>query len=130
MSFDTWIPFVITIVCIGLYIFLFRIIKKKYPKGIQWIVATSPLIGFALMHFTTDTDNTWIQLKEVLIWTFIIVMIYVNIKCLKSGSKRTFNNGKTMFQNLKEELKLLKPQSEKRKENEEKDNNQSSDGTI
>lgn len=97
-------------------IVVYRIIKKRYFKGVHWIFPISPIVGFFMMYFTSDGDTFLLMLKDVLIWAFILSMIYVNIKCLIFGSKRTFNNGKDFVSEVKKEWGSIKPSFKTKKE--------------
>lgn len=117
MDFITVMVLMTSIAISALIIIIYRIFKKQFFSGIHWLFPASPIVGFIAMYFTSDNDTFLLMLKEVLIWAFIISMVYVNIKCLISGSKRTFNSGKSFISEIKKEWKIMKPSFKtKRKE--------------
>jgi hypothetical protein len=84
------------------------------------------------MWATTDKDSFWIMLKEMLIWSFIIAMIYVNIKFIISGTKSRYKSGKGFVAGIKEELGKMKfrrkaPESSENNENIKSEQEESED---
>ena len=117
MDFITFMVLMTSIAISTFIIIIYRILKKQFFAGIHWLFPASPIVGFIAMYLTSDNDTFLLMLKEVLIWAFIISMVYVNIKCLIFGSKRTFNSGKNFVSELKKEWKNMKPSFKtKRKE--------------
>ena len=99
---------------------VYRLIKKKFFTGIMWIFPAAPIMGFVIMYLTSDSDTYVLMLKDSLVWGFIFAMVYVNIKCLIIGSKRTIRSGKGLYSEIKTEWKKMKPSFKKNKGIDEK----------
>lgn len=93
-----------------------KLIFKKWLTGWMLVFPISLILGYVLMYFTTNEDSILHMLKENLIWAFVVSMIVVNIKFLISGTKNRVENGRTVFSDIKSELKKMKPKPKKKKE--------------
>lgn len=129
MDIETIIVLTLSLLISAVIVLIYRIIKKELPHGIHWIFPISPIIGFVLMYLTSDNDTILLMLKDALIWAFIISMVYVNVKCLVIGSKRTIRSGKGFFTEVKSEWKKMKPSFKKSDLKNKEDVNQKKEGS-
>lgn len=95
---------IITNIAIGvLIVVLYKLIFKKTFEGMQWIIPGAFPIGSILMWLTTSSDSYLVMLKEAVLFSFIIAMIYINIYFVIKGSKSSVSRGKSFWKNLKTE---------------------------
>lgn len=126
MAFDEIIVLIISaIIGIGSVFALKLILKDKFSP-IFISIPFSIGLGYVMMWFTSESDTILLMLKDVLVWAFIIVMFYVNGKCLIKGSRSRVKHGRGLWNEIKTEYKNVahtfkrKPKDEPNVEEENK----------
>ena len=98
----------------------YKLIKKQWFKYAQWFYAASPIVAFVITYYISESYDILTNLKDLAIWTFILIGFVWNIKCLIRGSKRSWKSGKGFIGDIKSSLGDMKSVFKKNKQKETK----------
>lgn len=80
----------------------------------------TPLIGTAISIFTYDTSDLWALLKGMILFAILVLLIPINVMCIKHGfiltgksAKGTFDEAKKLINEKKEEIEKYKKDNTK-----------------
>ena len=124
----TWEEIVILIIMIALSALItvvFKLVSKKWPTGIRIVFPLSPIVGYGLMYLSSETDTFLTNLWHAVLWGFIFAMIFLNVKYMFIGSKRTVESGKTLYSNIKNSVDNVKTTFKSQKDTDKKESEDS-----
>lgn len=92
---------------------LYKKYKKNRPSGLILIMTLSPIIASIISVLNYDSSSFTDLLRGLIFFTIIVLLIPLNIICLRNGFQRT---GKSARNTFKEAKNLIEEQKEKNEE--------------
>ena len=108
MAWEDIIVLFISVLVSATITILYRIFKKQWFRGFQWMYGVLPLVAFIIVYNISDDYDIIENTIDMFIWTFILEMFIVNIKCIIRGSKRTVKQSKNFVSTTKESIREVK----------------------
>lgn len=110
----------------AIYIFYKRYLGIS-PTGVKLVFVLAPILGSLISIFMYNNQDIMVILRGFILITIIIILIPINVLCLKNGTHMTINSAKETFKAGRDLYKEQKAQNKKFKETLEKQRKEKDD---
>ena len=92
---------------------LYKKYKKNRPNGLILVMTLSPIIASIISVLNYDSNSFTELLRGLIFFTIIVLLIPLNIICLRNSFRRTGKSARNTFEEAKN---LIEEQKEKNEE--------------